>query len=475
MQSKYLITGLTCAGIALITTLSSFYKPQTSSSAQDPRPDPIEYRSNAKVVNQAGCLTLSSAFENDYYTPSHTEGFFYTEIEAAKWQGELERNIPLNLSLVIDRSGSMGGDKIINARNAAKYIVDQMNSDDYLSIVIYDGSIEVLQSTTRVINKQQIKSKIDRIVTRGGTNLMGGAQMGYDEVKRNYKSGYINRVLLLSDGQANEGITDPRQIEKIVRNQNNINGISISTFGLGNDYNEDLMTSMAESGMGNYYFISNAENMAGIFEKELHGLQEVIAQNATLEITVPENVNIQKVYGYRFDQVGRKLTIPIHNIFAEERKGVLIKFNITRQSNMVVRFSTQLSFRDLTREQTLSTINKNTLEFTNRNDIYNEHFNEWVSAQVALYESNERLEQAMKEVDKGNYEKAKVIVKENKEYMASKAPLVSKSVELQESQTNNARYDSDIQQVESMPVEEKKYMQKSFKSTNYEIRAKKKR
>ena len=80
---------------------------------------------------------------------------------------------------------------------------------------------------------------------------MGGAMKGYEEVKRFYKPGYINRVLLLSDGQANEGITDPQQIEKIVRNQNKENGISISTFGLGNDCPVGIVTGSEGIKLGN--------------------------------------------------------------------------------------------------------------------------------------------------------------------------------------------------------------------------------
>lgn len=100
--------------------------------------------------------------------------------------------------------------------------------------------------------------------------------------------------MLLSDGLANEGITDPKQIERIVRKYNNEDGITISTFGVGADYNEDLMTAMAETGMGNYYFINDAENIAGIFKKELNGLMEVVAQQAILKITIPDYINVEK-------------------------------------------------------------------------------------------------------------------------------------------------------------------------------------
>lgn len=470
MQSKYLATGIFCTGIAIVLTLSSFFKPSPSPLP----PDQVSYNSNSKVVNKTGNLTLSSAFENDYYTQTNNHGFLYTEVEAAAYHGDEEiPKVPLNLSLVIDRSGSMAGEKMRNAINAAKYIVDQLGEGDFLSVVIYDSKVDLLIPTTNVINKHAIKDKLDAITDRGGTNLMGGEMMGFEQVKKNYRSGYINRVLLLSDGQANEGITDVHQIERIVRQQNTTYGVSVSTFGLGSDYNEDLMTAMAESATGNYYFISNAEQVASIFKKELNGISEVVAQNTKITITLPDNVNVDQVYGHRYDQVGRQLTVYLHDVFSKERKGVLVKYTVNNRINSTLHFVTSVSFHDVNREADLTINNKNQQEFTNNNSVYYESFNEWVSAQVALYESNERLENAMKEVDKGNYAKAKELVRENKAYIASKAPLVQKSVELQASQLNNANYDSNIEEVESMKDEDKKVMQKSYKSLNYEIRAKK--
>ena len=472
MKSKTLFTMLTMIGLASIVTLSSFYKTTNQTEDIPDADETISYKSNSKQTTQLGNLTLSTAFENDYYTNNNREGNFYVELKANKYNGNHETHTPLNISVVIDRSGSMAGDKMQNAKKAAKYIVDQLSGDDYLSVVIYDGEITLLQPTISVTNKQSIKSKIDAITDRGGTNLMGGAMKGYEEVKRFYKSGYINRVLLLSDGQANEGITDPKQIEKIVRTQNKENGISISTFGLGNDYNEDLMTAMAETGTGNYYFINDAEKIASIFKKELNGLMEVVAQNTTLSITVPDFVNIEKVYGYKYDQVGNQLTIHVHDIFSEETKGVLIRYRIQNGNNSAVKFNAKANYVDALNKQNKVLATSNKVSFTNQLSVYNDYFNEWASAQVALYVSNEKLEIAMKEVDKGNYQQARAIVQENTIYMSRKSKLIDKSPELKRATENNSAYDENIKNVEAMPEADVKYLQKSTKSENYLIRNK---
>ncbi len=474
MQQKSLLMTLFITGLASIVTLSSFYKPQNQDLAQNATDDNIEYNGQGKQSKKRGNVTLSGSFENDYYTAQNRVGYFYTEVQADKYINEDATRRPLNISLVIDRSGSMAGEKIRNAKKAAKYLIDQMQGDDYVSVVIYDGSVDVLQEAIHPYNKQSIKNKIDAITDRGGTNLMGGAMKGYSLVKRNHSEEYINRVLLLSDGLANEGITNPTEIQRIVKRYNNQDGITISTFGVGSDYNEDLMTAMAENGMGNYYFIKDAENIAGIFRKELNGLMEVVAQNAELKITIPDFVNVDKVYGYSFDQMGRTITIKFHDLFSEETKGVLVKYSISNRINQPLAFETSLSYTDIYQRQRERIALLCKSEFTNNFNVYNRSFSDWVSTQVAIYVSNDRLETAMKEVDKGNYSEAKRIVQENKEYISSKPALLQKSVELQRAASTNSGYEMNVDAAPSMDESERKVMQKASKSDNYQIRNKKK-
>lgn len=471
MKQHTFILTLALTGLISVLTLSSFYKPtpQDNSQYNDDYPNATDSKSS----QHKGHLNLSTAFGNDYYTRYNRTGHFYAELVSDRYQPTYSKHVPLNLSVVIDRSGSMAGDKIQNARQAAKYVVDQLGPEDYLSIVIYDGSVNVLQSAIPVRNKSMIKNKIDQIVERGSTNLMGGAMEGYSQVKQHYNSGYINRVLLLSDGLANQGITSPSQIENIIRNKNRMDGISISTFGVGLDYNEDLMTSIAENGTGNYYFIGNARDIAGIFEKELNGLSEVIAQNAELKITVPEFVNIDKVYGFKYDQQGRTLSIKFHDIFSNETKGVLIRYTVQAGRNIPVNFTSTLNYMDAETERNSAITLYNKNEFTTNENLYNTSYSDWVQTQVAIYESNETLEQAMKEVDKGNYEEAKKLVRKNDDYIKSKPQAVQQAPAMQGAKTVNAEYESKIENVQNMAVEDIKYMQKDSKSSNYKVRSKK--
>lgn len=466
MNTKARITLGLLSALAGILTLSSFFPGKLA-------PEPTGYTGNNRQQTSSGSIRLTAGFENDYYCRNQRQGHFYAEVQTGAAYAGNWPDLPMNLSIVIDRSGSMSGQKIQYARTAAKHIVDQLGPEDYLSVVMYDQVVEVVYPAGRVESPSQIKSRIDRITDRGSTNLMGGAMKGYDEVRKNYRPGYINRVLLLSDGLANEGITSPTEIERIVRRKMQDEGISISTFGVGRDYNEDLMTNMAESGNGNYYFINEPRDIAGIFEKELNGLSRIVAQQAVMQIRLPEGVTVEKVFGSRYTQSGRTLSIPLHDLFASETRGVLIRYTNPYGERGDYGFETSLRYREPGQGPQRILALSNICRFTGDYAQYDRSYSEWVSGQVVLYESNARMEDAMKEVDRGNYDEARKKVRENKDYLKSKAPLVEKSVELQRTESVTENYEGQIKAVEAMPVEDVKYMQKATKNSNYELRTKK--
>lgn len=474
MNRKLALATLPILGILGVLLFSSFFKPAPQSQgAPDPAPE-VKYRGQSKKVTQAGLITLSAGFQNDYYTDNQNTGYYYVEIEADRYQNSNYSRPPMNLSIVIDRSGSMSGDKIRNAKKAANHIVDNLSEGDYLSIIVYDQAVSTLHHQAPVRNKSAIKRKINGITDRGSTNLMGGAMRGYEEVNEYYKSGYINRVLLLSDGLANEGITDPKRIKRIVQGKFREENIAISTFGIGNDYNEDLMTAMAENGNGNYYFIERPSEIAGIFKKELNGLMKVVAQNTMLDITLPNNVKMQKVYGYSHIQRGNKVSIKLNDVFSKEVKGILMKYTVSNnQRSNRLNFYTQLSYRLASNERNKVMTVRNMQNYTNSPSVYNEHFSEWVDAQVVLNETNYRMEVAMQAIDRGDYAQGRALVKETKTYITSKTKLVEKSAELQKAQIANSSYGNELEDIESRSESEKKYIQKSNKSTNYKIRRKK--
>ncbi len=437
---------------------------------------PVRMAAFAETEEFEPALSLRTGLDNPYYlVPNHgNQGYYYVEAKAvASSAMRTTKRLPLNLSLVIDQSGSMAGEKLVYAKQAAKHVIDQLSPEDYVSIVTYGTTVEVLATSNKVGDKMVLRNRIDAIQSIGSTNLSGGMMEGYAQVKSTFHSGYVNRVLMLSDGQANVGITDIATLQNIARNQVNQNNITISTFGIGLDFNENLMTSISEFGSGNYYFIHHPSEITGIFQKELSGLTNVVAQNTELQITLPAGVALQRVFGYPYVQNGQQITVQLRDVFAGETKGVLLKFQVNanqfaHQFHAQVRYTDVLTPELRARTHTASDVLTQTASI----EQMGKSFNPTVKSQVVLFESNDNLEQAMRAVDSGQYEQARALVKANDSYLNDNIGYVKQSSELQTQMLNNASYQTQITKVEALSSQDIQLLQKSNKATNYEVRRK---
>jgi Ca-activated chloride channel family protein len=201
----------------------------------------------------------------------------------------------LNLGLVVDRSGSMQGKKIEHARKAACYAVEQLSSRDRISITVYDDHVDVIVPSTLATNKQSILEKIKRIAPGGMTALHDGWMEGASQVSQHLQPEQLNRVILLSDGLANVGETNPDVIGSNVHGLSK-HGVSTSTMGVGDDFNEDLMEAISRSGDGNYYYIQNPDQLEGIFAHELQGIMATVGQRVSLGIKTTAHVTLVDVF-----------------------------------------------------------------------------------------------------------------------------------------------------------------------------------
>ncbi|HEX9829616.1 MAG TPA: VWA domain-containing protein, partial [Bacteroidota bacterium] len=207
---------------------------------------------------------------------------------------------PMNISVVLDRSGSMAGEgKIDYAKRALNSLIDQLNPEDIFSIVVYDDQIDVLRAAAPVRDKWELKRLVESIYARGSTNLGGGMIEGFQQVQRYVSKEFVNRVVLLSDGLANQGIVDPTELNRIAR-QYRSKSITLTTMGVGLDYNENLMVALADNGGGNYYFIESPNILASILRKEMNMLASIVAQNAVLEMTLGKGVHLKDIIGCEY-------------------------------------------------------------------------------------------------------------------------------------------------------------------------------
>ncbi|MEM8638906.1 MAG: VWA domain-containing protein [Cyanobacteria bacterium P01_G01_bin.54] len=241
--------------------------------------------------------------------------------------------IPLNLSLVLDRSASMGGRPLKYAIAAAQALVNFLTPEDYLSVVVYDDTTQTILAPQRVTDPKAIQKQIGRIRAGGLTNLSGGWMQGCDFVKANQTEDSLNRVLLLTDGIANRGITNHSVLVETAREQAEA-GIITTTLGFGNNFVEDLLIEMANAAGGNFYYIQSPDDAEEVFRIELESLVAVVAQN--LSVTITPDAAVQRIHllnNYRRQQQEKTLHVFLGDVYATEPKPLLLEFELGAIAN----------------------------------------------------------------------------------------------------------------------------------------------
>jgi len=234
---------------------------------------------------------------------------------------------PINVAIVLDRSGSMQGDKIQQAREAAIGALDMLNSNDIVSIIAYDSDVNVLVPATKLTDKEHVANIIRAIQPGGNTALFGGVSKGAAEVRKFMDDKHVNRVILLSDGLANVGPSAPGELGELAASMKKEN-ISVSTLGLGLGYNEDLMVALAGRSGGNHQFIENTSELAGIFRREFDDVLSVVAQSVDVKIDIPEGIRPVRVLGNAADINGQSVITRLSQVYSDQQKHVVVELEI---------------------------------------------------------------------------------------------------------------------------------------------------
>lgn len=239
-----------------------------------------------------------------------------------------EGRIPLNLSLVLDRSGSMSGEPLQAARDAATMLVRRLYPEDTVSVVAYDDEVDVVATPATGEGQEGLSDLIGSIRARGCTNLSGGWLRGRDLVAQGRRAGGVNRVVLLTDGLANVGITDPATLIGLTRSAAR-DAITTTTIGFGPDYDEDLLAAMADGGGGGAYYVERPDQASGIFEEELEGLLSLAAQNVRVTIRPGADADFVKVlHDVPSHAEGAELTLEAGDLYAREPRRIVMEFLI---------------------------------------------------------------------------------------------------------------------------------------------------
>jgi Ca-activated chloride channel family protein len=235
---------------------------------------------------------------------------------------------PLSLAVVIDRSGSMEGEPLANAKAAAQKLVDQLDERDAFTIVTYSSDDETVVPMTRATqaSKDAARAAIEQIWDDGNTCISCGIERGAAELATTPVRGGVRRMVLISDGQANKGRYDRGDLAALAT-ETAARGVSISTVGVGLDFDELTMTLLADVGHGHYYFVEDTARLAQMFERELGGLAATVASDVRLVISDAGGV-IEEAYGYPMLRQGSEVVVPIADLGAGETRKVVLRSTV---------------------------------------------------------------------------------------------------------------------------------------------------
>ncbi len=392
----------------------------------------------------------------------------YLQVDLFSKEVELKERIPLNISMVIDRSGSMSSQKKFEyVQQAAKFVVNSLAPTDILSVVTYESLVNIPIRAQKVKDKNHIIKVIESLSPNGSTFLSGGMNEGYRQVRGNQKSGQVNRVLLLSDGLANKGIQHPVKLREICRKEAE-EGVSISTFGVGLDYNEDLMMNLSEYGNGNYYFIDAPGQIPTIFAQELKGLLSVSAQNVAIDIEIPKHIKVHQIIGYKSQSHANKKTITIGDMYSNEHRSIVIALNAPpdwKDSLLVAKV--HLRYDDAATKKPVQELSEGCfLHYTKDKALVTKYEDLYVAQNANYMASNENMQRAATMVSNGEYEKARAFLDEEISTI-QKAAAKYQTNKLKKQVLSVHQYRESLEGFEKMKLQEQKKIQKASKFRSY--------
>jgi Ca-activated chloride channel family protein len=391
----------------------------------------------------------------------------YLEIEVVAPEGgplrQPLRRPRLNLALVLDKSGSMAeARKIDFVREAAHRLVDELQYGDRFALVTYDDRVDVPIPSEALEERGFTHRVIDGLRPGGATNLGGGLLEGFRQVRRRYDPEGINRVLLLSDGLANRGITSPDELSRIAAGEGEA-GISVTTFGVGSEFNEDLLSGLAESGRGTYYYIDEARRIPDLLAREFSTLESVYASDVEITVELHAEVVIHEVLGYRFRRDGNRYVVNVGSLSAGERRRVMCRLapprwgrGSHRIGQVLVRYQLPGERRRLSASQELR------LKWLDDRREVSRAVNRDVSERSAVFQANAARQRAAQLADKGDVAGARGVLRESKEKLQA-APVQSEQVRRELGE--NERYDKAISA--PMAPEAAAEVQKEIKYKSY--------
>jgi Ca-activated chloride channel family protein len=258
-----------------------------------------------------------------------SERFVLVELTAPSAPTRSERQ-PVNLAFILDRSGSMAGAKIGLARQAVEAAIARLHPEDRFAVVVFDEQIDLVVESTPA-SPEARRAAVERlraIDARGSTDLAGGWLRGCEQIALHLAGHNVNRALLLTDGLANVGVTDPAELERHAA-ELRARGVTTSTFGVGEDFDERLLQAMADAGGGHFYYIAEAAQIADHITTEVGEVLQVVARGAAVVITAADGVEVEPLSPFPVDRGGNRTRIALGDLVSDQELTVALRFRFS--------------------------------------------------------------------------------------------------------------------------------------------------
>lgn len=223
---------------------------------------------------------------------------------------------PVNICLVIDRSGSMSGEKMEKTKLAMATFVRKLRPQDKISIVEFDTEADAILPATNADNLERMLNAIQKIYARGGTDLNEGILLGYKELVKNATKEYASRLVILTDAMTNTGELNPAEIVRLSNVYKEEYDVDFALIGVGVDFNNALSRKLTEQDRCQIHFIHDVAQIEKVFNEEAESLLSSVSKEIEMEIVLPDGIEVEKVYGYSPVIEGNKMRFTLKNMNA---------------------------------------------------------------------------------------------------------------------------------------------------------------
>jgi Ca-activated chloride channel family protein len=244
-----------------------------------------------------------------------------------------DMSVPTDLLVVLDTSGSMQGDKIEHGIAAIEALIDQLGDGDRFALVTYsyDAQLTVPLAPASWVAKQRSKHVLREIVADGGTNISRGLDVAYETLESARDEARASRVILISDGLANHGDSTEQGLTLRAARFTERERV-LSAVGVGADFNEYVMSRLADAGTGNYYYLESSSGLAQIFAKEFSATRDTVARGVAVAFELGRGVDVVDVAGYPLERNDGRVTFRPGSMFAGQKRRVWVTYEVPTKS-----------------------------------------------------------------------------------------------------------------------------------------------